>query len=404
MKSEIFNESENKNITVDLEGQKIIISQMENCICKIKYKSGKEGIGFFCKFPFPDNNNLLNCLFTSNQALNENDIQNNNIIKLIIYNKEENKNIEKEIKIDDSREIYPLKDNDINIIIIEIKPNKDNINNFLEINDEKLESRKPIYAFHYYLDKKLVSYGLINDIEEDKKIFFNFNIKGDSFCIPILSLDNFKVIGILCETNKKKLTNGIYIKFIITIFIKKYKKEESSILKKIGIGAAIAGGVIAGAALLPITLGFGTAGIVGGSIAAGIQAAIGNVAAGSLFAVCTSLGMAGIFASTAAVGAILGAGGLAAYIKGSFDEEKDSKLINATIIEKDKPEIIIAILEIRLPSEREKIREKYNKLFEGRNLDEDINNYMEGNLKIHAENLLKRKDIFMPKLNILKTC
>ena len=59
MKSEIFNESENENITVDLEGQKIIISQMENCICKIKYQSGKEGIGFFCKFPFPDNNNLV---------------------------------------------------------------------------------------------------------------------------------------------------------------------------------------------------------------------------------------------------------------------------------------------------------------------------------------------------------
>ena len=59
-------------------------------------------------------------------------------------------------------------------------------------------------------------------------------------------------------------------------------------MKKIGIGAAIAGGVIAGAALLLITLGFGTAGIIGGSIAAGIQVVIGNVAAGSLFEVCTS--------------------------------------------------------------------------------------------------------------------
>ena len=45
--------------------------------------------------------------------------------------------------------------------------------------------------------------------------------------------------------------------------------------KKIGIGVGITGGVIAGVALIPITLGFGTAGIIGGSIAAGIQAAIG---------------------------------------------------------------------------------------------------------------------------------
>ena len=80
--------------------------------------------------------------------------------------------------------------------------------------------------------------------------------------------------------------------------------SSSNIWKKIGIGAAITGGVIATVALIPIGLGFGTAGIVGGSIAAGIQAAIGNVAAGSLFAVCTSLGMTGVFASSAAVGAI----------------------------------------------------------------------------------------------------
>ena len=65
----------------------------------------------------------------------------------------------------------------------------------------------------------------------------------------------------------------------------------SNFWKKVGIGAAVAGGVIAGVALIPITLGFGGAGIVAGSVAAGIQSVIGNVAAGSVFAVCTSLGM-----------------------------------------------------------------------------------------------------------------
>ena len=44
---------------------------------------------------------LLNVLITNNHILNENDIENDKIIKLIMYNKEQN--IEKEIKIDNSR-------------------------------------------------------------------------------------------------------------------------------------------------------------------------------------------------------------------------------------------------------------------------------------------------------------
>ena len=164
--------------------------------------------------------------------------------------------------------------------------------------------------------------------------------------------------------------------------------SSNSIWKKIGIGAAVAGGVIAGVALIPITLGFGGAGIVAGSVAAGIQAAIGNVAAGSIFAVCTSLGMTGVFASTAAVGAILGAGGLAAYIKGSFDSEKDAKLIKTTIDNKDNPDIIIKILEIRFPDQRDEIRKQYEELYPDNHFDDDILNYVPINLKIHVENML----------------
>ena len=67
--------------------------------------------------------------------------------------------------------------------------------------------------------------------------------------------------------------------------------NNNNTLKKVAIGAAITGGVILGVALIPITLGFGTAGIVAGSVAAGIQAGIGSVVAGSAFAVFTSLGM-----------------------------------------------------------------------------------------------------------------
>jgi hypothetical protein len=166
--------------------------------------------------------------------------------------------------------------------------------------------------------------------------------------------------------------------------------SSSNIWKKIGIGAAVAGGVIAGVALIPITLGFGGAGIVAGSVAAGIQAAIGNVAAGSVFAICTSLGMTGVFASSAAVGAILGTGGLAAYIKGRFDAKKDAELIRATIVNRDNPDIIMRLLESRFPKQREQIREKYEELNPGNNFDNDILNFIPINSRIHVDNMLKR--------------
>ena len=70
-------------------------------------------------------------------------------------------------------------------------------------------------------------------------------------------------------------------------------------------GIVIGGISIAGIALIPAALGFGSAGIVGGSIAAGIQSIIGNVAAGSLFSFFQSLGMTGFFTGVAAKAATI---------------------------------------------------------------------------------------------------
>ena len=71
----------------------------------------------------------------------------------------------------------------------------------------------------------------------------------------------------------------------------------------IGGGLAAAGGL--GATLF----GFGTAGVVAGSLDAATQAAIGNVAAGSIFATLTSWGMTGALTTTAAGGGITAAVG-----------------------------------------------------------------------------------------------
>ena len=161
---------------------------MKNYICKVK-QNEKVGTGFFCKIPILGKNNLF-FLITNNNLLNEKDIENNKIIKLTIYDKEKKK--------------------DIDITIIEIKPDIDKINNFLELDDEQLElegNKKTIYILHYTKDKKLVSYGLITDIIEEKIINFNFEIEKGSSCSPILSINNFKVIGVYYGGSNKNNKN-----------------------------------------------------------------------------------------------------------------------------------------------------------------------------------------------------
>jgi len=82
--------------------------------------------------------------------------------------------------------------------------------------------------------------------------------------------------------------------------------------------------------------------------------------------------MTGVFETSAAVGAILGAGGLAAYIKGRFDEKEDAELSKTIIDKKDNPDIIIKLLEIRFPDQREQIGEKYEQLYPNQNFDNMI--------------------------------
>ena len=84
-----------------------------------------------------------------------------------------------------------------------------------------------------------------------------------------------------------------------------------------GIGkiAMIVGGVIAAVSFIPITLGFSTAGIVGGSVAAAIQSMIGAVSSGSIFATMTSLGMTGVFSKLVAVGTLFAGIGLTSLFR-----------------------------------------------------------------------------------------
>ena len=205
---------EEQPIPVSNEGNKTILFQMENCICKIYLKNIEKGTGFFCKIPF--NNNLLPVLITNNHVLNENDIEDNNIIKLNI-----NKEI-KEIKMDSLRKRYTNSDKNIDLTIIEIKINKDGINNYLELDEKEKEleyRKKSIYILHYPSGELKALYGLINNVNDNKKISYYCRTEEGSSGSPILSLKTFKVIGIhYGDSQNNKINYGIFIKYAIDLF------------------------------------------------------------------------------------------------------------------------------------------------------------------------------------------
>ena len=162
---------------ISYECTKKIIQQMENNICKIKI--GKEqGTGFFCKIPFPDLNNMLSVFITNNHIINQEILYKDNL--MIEINIEEEKDI---IKLNlNNRKKYTNEEYDITII--EIK-NEDEINNFLELDDNIIKDivnninknknyiDETIYIIQYPKGKLSVSYGILDGIYEDKK--YNFN-------------------------------------------------------------------------------------------------------------------------------------------------------------------------------------------------------------------------------------
>jgi ribosomal protein L12E/L44/L45/RPP1/RPP2 len=88
-------------------------------------------------------------------------------------------------------------------------------------------------------------------------------------------------------------------------------KDGWSKLQVFGVGVFVIGSVMTGGALAVTAAGFGSAGIVGGSVAAAVQSSIGNVAAGSLFAALQSAGATGTIAAVGSAGGMAAAGGAA---------------------------------------------------------------------------------------------
>ena len=213
---------------VGIEGTKEILSQLMNCICKIKIK-GKIGTGFFCKIPF--RKETIEVLMTNFHILNEKDLKEIKVLNLTLNEDKESFNIDLKIK----RETYFNEDYDITLI--ELKE-KDKIKYYLKLDDnlfqdniERIYKDNSVYILHYLNEKEAkVSYGLLNNIDKSN-IIHNCSIDNISSGSPILNLKRNKVIGI-----HNKVSNnyniGTLLKLPLNDFINKMEKQITSVDNK----------------------------------------------------------------------------------------------------------------------------------------------------------------------------
>ena len=151
---------------ITIDQTKTILNQLENCICKIFVDDGSKATGFFCNIKH--NNKEMLALITNNHVLNEDNIKLNNIIKICYNNK--NELIYKDIIINKDRIVYSSKEYDTTII--EIKKEKDDIYNYLEVdknifqdNSNILYYNNTIYILMYYIIIIQYIYYIIQEIK-----------------------------------------------------------------------------------------------------------------------------------------------------------------------------------------------------------------------------------------------
>ena len=202
--------------------------QKQNEVCKMDLDNKIKGSGFFCKLPFPDNNNLLPVLISCYQTINESILKKDKI-SISTYNK---KNIEINL---DNRIKYFNKEYDI--AIIEIK-DKDGIDNYFDVDKKILEKNidnyigESIYLLYYPDGKDMqISYGIIKENNKDNNFNFNHLCCAGSGSLggPIINLLNNKVIGMHISENKKEenFNIGLFLKYAIFEFINKYKNNNN---------------------------------------------------------------------------------------------------------------------------------------------------------------------------------
>ena len=234
-----------------------IIEQMKKSIFKIYEKNEQnkvetkkgeneepKGTGFLCLIPNPNIiTSPLKVLITCYHVYR--DLKEKNKINLIFEN-----GTKKSLILDESRRIYTNEEYDT--IIIELKENEFDLNNFLKIDNDiykikdlnNIYKNRKIYIIHYakgegaqysigtIIENKIDDNNEKNNIKYNE-IYHNCSTESGSSGSPILNLKNFEVIGIH-RGKKSNSSKGTLIKFPIDDFNKKNKtmKNLDIIIKK----------------------------------------------------------------------------------------------------------------------------------------------------------------------------
>ena len=218
---------------ISFECTEKILEQMRNKICNIKLINGTLGTGFFCKIPFPTKDKMLPILVTNNHLIDEKILENKNEL-IMLYTKDSNKY---QNFILNNRKYYTNKEYDITFI--EIKENYDEIYNYLELDDNILDSilnnipishdssnnyyiGETIYIMQYPEGKLSVSYGIVEKITDEQKYNFNHlcSTKKGSSGSPVLNISNNKLFGIHKKSSvKSNFNKGTFLNIPIKEFI-----------------------------------------------------------------------------------------------------------------------------------------------------------------------------------------
>ena len=198
---------------------KQISQMMQTNICKI-YSNNSKGTGFFCNIQF----GFGKCKFlmTNNHVLNEKDIQPGQKIKFST----DNDKITYNISIDNTRKIYSNIDYDVTFIEIKEDDRIDE-KSFFDLDKRIFQENDmlkncQVVLLHYPRGEEMVySAGIIKSIEDNSIINHTCDSTFGSAGGPLISKENFQVIGIHFGKGKgKKYNTAKFLKGPIEEFIR----------------------------------------------------------------------------------------------------------------------------------------------------------------------------------------
>lgn len=210
-----------KDPLMSIEEKEKIYKKIKDSICKIVINDNKDRYGFFCRIQDREKSNLVTVLIANSTFLSLEYIKTNTSLKILLNEGKE----EKCILLDDTR-IYYCND-ELNIIIIEIKPKVDEINSFLEIDENLYENNDltNLYTNIYIIERPHFKTDFISifPLEKFNNNTIEFKVNTGFGCIgtPIFNLDSHKIIGIFMNDIYGEKSDNICFKNIIQEFNKR---------------------------------------------------------------------------------------------------------------------------------------------------------------------------------------